>query len=45
MVYEKYVKPFKRKYIAIGCSLGAHKLCCLLGEDGADSMLDAAVCV
>jgi predicted alpha/beta-fold hydrolase len=44
-VYEKFVKPFNRKYIGIGCSLGAHKMCCLLGEDGDDCLLDAACCV
>jgi predicted alpha/beta-fold hydrolase len=31
--------------MAVGCSLGAHRLCCALGEDGPQCVLDAACCV
>ena len=31
--------------MAIGCSLGANKLALMLGEDGDDSLIDAAVCI
>ena len=44
-IYKKYVEPFGRKFLAIGCSLGAHRLACLLGEDGENSLFDAACCV
>jgi predicted alpha/beta-fold hydrolase len=44
-IYERFCKPFGRKLMAVGCSLGANRLACTLGEDGDDCVLDAAVCV
>ena len=43
-IYEKYCKPFDRKIMAVGTSLGASKLCHLVGEDGDKCVLSAAVC-
>ena len=42
-VNEKYGKG--RKLMAVGTSLGAHRLCSALGEDSEKSPLHAACCV
>lgn len=44
-IYEKYCKANGRKIMAVGCSLGANRLACMLGEEGEDCVLDAACCV
>ena len=42
MVHQK--NPGK-KIMAIGCSLGANKLAMVMGEDGEECIIDAAVCI
>lgn len=44
-IHQKYCQKSGRKLMAVGMSLGAHRLCCTLGEDGEESLLDAACCV
>jgi uncharacterized protein len=44
-IYQRFCKPYGRKLMAVGCSLGANRLACTLGEDGDECVLDAAVCV
>ena len=43
-IHEKYCKPYGRKIMALGTSLGANRLGYMLGEEGESSVLDAAVC-
>ena len=35
----------KARIVAIGCSLGGNKLGLALGQDGADTLIEAAVCI
>ena len=42
-IHQTYGKG--RKLMAVGTSLGAHRLCLALGEDGKSSPLHAACCV
>ena len=43
--YEKYCQGKNKKFMAIGCSMGANMLVHLLGNEGETSFVDAACCV